>query len=163
MISLIVAMTERQVIGLNNRLPWHLSEDLKRFKRLTMGKSILMGRKTLESIGKALPGRRNLVLTRDSRQISIPGVEIFSDWPEALAAMQQEPETFVIGGREIYALAWPHIRRLYLTLIHKDFPGDTYFPTFDLEREFEILEREPHAHPIDPEFTYTFIVAQRKT
>lgn len=163
MLSLIVAMTKDRVIGVNGQLPWHISDDLKRFKRLTMGKPIIMGRKTLDSIGRALPGRKNIVLTRDPDSVSIPNVEIATTFQEAYELAKEAPECFVIGGNSTYEEALPKADRLYLTLVHKYFAGDTYFPEFDLDRDFTVLEREEHAHPTDPELTYSFLIAQRKS
>src|SRR3989338_76457 len=130
MISIIAAIARNGVIGNKGQLPWHLSEDLKHFKATTMGHPILMGRKTFESIGKALPGRENIVLTTD-RNFKVAGVTILHNWKEVLA--RRDEELFVIGGSKIYTLALPHANKLYLTQIDQDFEGDTYFPTIDLK------------------------------
>ena len=123
-------MARNRVIGAGNRLPWHLPADLQRFKRLTMGAPVIMGRKTHESIGKALPGRRNIVVTRRPGA-SWDGCEVAGSLDAALAAARNAPEVFVIGGAELYAAALPRAYRLYLTLIDADYPGDTLFPEFD--------------------------------
>lgn len=154
-LSLIVAMTDGRVIGKNNQLPWHLSEDLKRFKKITMGHPIVMGRKTFESIGKPLPGRENVVLTRD-KNFKADGVSIAHDLKEAL-----RPDAFVIGGAHVFEAALPHITRIYLTLIHHSFQGDVYFPPFDLEKDFRVIDKADHRFEGAPSFDYTFITADR--
>lgn len=129
-VSLIVAMAQNGVIGRGNALPWRLPEDLRRFKAATMGKPILMGRKTFESIGRPLPGRVNLVLTRDAAW-SAPGALVVHSLEQALVRAGAAPELMVIGGAEIYRLVLPFARRIYLTHVHADVAGDTYFPAFD--------------------------------
>src|SRR5580765_6610495 len=124
LVSLIVAMARNGVIGRDNALPWRLAEDLRRFKAATLGKPILMGRKTFESIGHALPGRTNLVLTRDARWTA-PGAVVVHSVEAALAAAQGAAELVVIGGAEVYRLVMPFARRIYLTHVHADVPGDT--------------------------------------
>src|SRR5262245_46555747 len=127
-ISAIVAMSENRVIGANNQLPWHLPADLAHFKAITTGHAIVMGRKTFESIGRPLPNRLNIILTRDPHY-SANGCRVASSFPEALAiAGADVPEIFIIGGAEIYQQLLPHIDRLYITLIQHAFNGDTYFP-----------------------------------
>jgi dihydrofolate reductase len=130
LISLIVAMAQNGVIGRDNRLPWRLPEDLRRFKAITMGKPILMGRKTFESIGKPLPGRTNLVLTRD-RDWRAQGAVVVNSLDQALRQASDSEELVAIGGAEIYRLLMPFARRIYLTHVHADIPGDTFFPDFD--------------------------------
>jgi len=165
MLSIIVAMTDERVIGRNNALPWHLSEDLKRFKKITMGSPIVMGRKTFGSIGKALPGRRNIVITRNSA-FKAEGAEVVHSLDEALYLCERlegdKKDFFVIGGAEVFRLALPKAGRLYLTLIHKKFEGDVYFPEFDLKKDFKVIEKSDHASPGDPPFSYSFITAERK-
>ena len=123
MISLIVAASRNGVIGANNRLPWHLPADLKRFKQLTMGHPILMGRKTFESIGKPLPGRTNLVITRQ-KDFQCCGATATHSLEEALLICDREDEIFVIGGAEIFRQALPFADRIYLTRIERNFEGD---------------------------------------
>jgi dihydrofolate reductase len=130
MISLIVAMDENGVIGKNNRLPWRLPEDLKFFKRTTMGHVIVMGRKTFESIGKPLPGRINVVLT-NNRSFRADECTIVHSPEEVLSMNNEYDEIFVIGGAEIFRIFLPHAKRLYITKIHHHFAGDTYFPEID--------------------------------
>jgi dihydrofolate reductase len=129
-VSLVVAMARNRVIGRNNTLPWRLSEDLKRFKATTMGKPILMGRKTFESIGKPLPGRANLVLTRD-RAWQANGVLTVGSIEEAVERSRRAPELAVIGGAEVYQLALPVTDLIYLTRVEADVEGDTRFPELD--------------------------------
>lgn len=160
-VSLIVAMAQNGVIGRGNALPWHLPEDLKRFKATTMGKPMLMGRKTFESIGRALPGRLNLVLTRD-RGWSAPGVSVVHSVEEALARAGQAEELMVIGGAEIYRLVMPFARRIYLTHVQADVPGDTFFPAFDPTQWVDV---QWDAHPADERNSYpvTFVTLERRS
>ena len=130
LISLIVAMAQNGVIGRDNSLPWRLPEDLKRFRAFTLGKPILMGRKTFESLGRPLPGRTNLVLTRD-RSWFADGVIVVHSIEAALMQAASSDELVVIGGAEIYRLVLPVARRIYLTHVHADVPGDITFPEFD--------------------------------
>ena len=159
LVSLIVAMAQNGVIGRDNALPWRLPEDLKRFKAFTLGKMLLMGRKTYESIGRPLPGRTNLVLTRD-RGFLAPGVVVVHSVEEALAHAADN-ELVAIGGAEIYRLVLPFARRLYLTHVHADVPGDTYFPDFDPTQWADV---EWRMHPADEQHAYplTFVTLERR-
>ncbi|MGX5775751.1 dihydrofolate reductase [Methylorubrum zatmanii] len=157
-ISLIAAIARNGVIGRDNGLAWRLSSDLKRFKALTMGKPILMGRKTWDSIGRPLPGRRSIVLTRD-RTLTIPDVAVVHDWPEALAAAGSE-ELMVVGGAEIYALALPHADRLHLTEVEAEPEGDASFPAFD-RSAFRESFREAHPAGERDEFAFQFVDFER--
>jgi len=159
LVSLIVAMAQNGVIGRDNALPWRLPEDLKRFKAFTLGKTLLMGRKTYESIGRPLPGRANLVLTRD-RGFRAPGVVVVHSVEEALAHAADN-ELVAIGGAEIYRLVLPFARRLYLTHVHADVPGDTYFPDFDPTQWADV---EWRMHPADEQHAYplTFVTIERR-
>src|SRR5690606_5122657 len=141
-LSIIVAVSANNAIGKNNQLLWHLPADLKHFKNITSGHTIIMGRKTYESIGKPLPHRRNIVITRQP-QLQLAGVEIVHSLDEALALCQNEAEVFVIGGAEIYRQALPLCQRIYLTRVHKHFDGDAFFPELDYETWQEI-EKEDH-------------------
>jgi len=161
LVSLIVAMAQNGVIGRANALPWErLPEDLKRFRAFTLGKPVLMGRKTFESIGRPLPGRANLVLTRD-RAWSAPGVVAVHSVEEALAHAADSHELVVIGGAEIYRLVLPFARRIYLTHVHADVPGDTFFPDFDPTQWDDV---ECRMHPADEEHAYpvTFVTLERR-
>ncbi|MBE3570865.1 MAG: dihydrofolate reductase [Bacillales bacterium] len=154
MISLIVAMDENGVIGKDNRLPWRLPEDLKFFKRTTMGHVIVMGRKTFESIGKPLPGRINVVLTKN-RRFRADECMIVHSPEEVLAMNKQYDEMFIIGGAEIFRIFLPHAERLYRTKIHHHFDGDAYFPELDWS-EWQLMETtkgiKNEQNPYDYEF-----------
>jgi len=128
-VSIIVAMDENGLIGANGGLPWHLPADLARFKRTTMGRPVIMGRKTHESIGRPLPGRRNIIVTRN-RDYRAPGCEVVHSLDEALKRCP-EGECFVIGGAKLYEQALPRADRLYITRIGEAFEGDVRFPSFD--------------------------------
>jgi dihydrofolate reductase len=130
MISLIVAHDKNRVIGYENKMPWHLPGDLQYFKEMTMGKPVIMGRKTFESIGRPLPGRRNIVITRNEHY-NADGIEVVSSLDEALQLTKDAEETMVIGGEQILRLALPLADRLYITLIDAEFKGDTYFPDYE--------------------------------
>ncbi|HEV3286912.1 MAG TPA: type 3 dihydrofolate reductase [Steroidobacteraceae bacterium] len=159
MISLIVAMAQNGVIGRDNALPWRLPADLKRFKAFTLGKIVLMGRKTFESIGRPLPGRDNLVLTRDRRWWA-SGVIVVHSVEQALAQAGAN-ELVAIGGAQIYRLLMPFARRIYLTHVHADVPGDTFFPDFDPTQWDDV---ECRMHPADEEHAYpvTFVTLERR-
>nr|AIA15622.1 Dihydrofolate reductase [uncultured bacterium] len=135
LISIIVAMTPDRLIGSAGRLPWYLPDDLKRFRQLTTGHAIVMGRRTFTSIGRALPGRRNLVVSRNPDPPKRENVEWFAALDAALEAARQggEKECFIAGGTEIYAEALKKADRMYVTFVQRDFPfqGDTYFPMWD--------------------------------
>ena len=130
MISLIVAHDKNRVIGYENKMPWHLPGDLQYFKEMTMGKPIIMGRKTFESIGRPLPGRRNIVITRN-KQYHSDGIEIVSSLDEALMLTKNDEEVMIIGGEQIFRLALPLANRLYITQINAEFNGDTFFPSYE--------------------------------
>lgn len=133
-ISLIVAASQNWVIGRDGKMPWRLSGDLVRFKKLTMGHPIIMGRKTYESIGRLLPGRTSIIVTRQT-DYQVKGAVVVHDADAALAACGGADEAFVIGGAEIYRLFLPHAERIYLTLVHTFIPdGDTFFPAVDFAR-----------------------------
>lgn len=140
-INLIVAMTADRVIGKDNRMPWDLPEDLKHFRTLTLDKTVIMGRKTWESLGRPLPRRRNMVI---SRQLSSPppGAELFSSPEEALDAVKEEKEVFIIGGAEIYRQTLDRAERLYISRVNGSYEGDTWFPPFS-ETEWELTAQEP--------------------
>jgi dihydrofolate reductase len=160
LVTLIVAMAQNGVIGRGNTLPWRLPRDLKRFKAFTLGKHILMGRKTYESLGRPLPGRSNLVLTRDRRWLA-PGVVVVHSLEEAMAQVGANDELVAIGGAEIYRLVLPIARRIYLTHVHADVAGDTFFPDFDPTQWADL---ECSTHPADDEHAYplTFVTLERR-
>ena len=162
MLSIIVAAARNGAIGLNGALLYHLRADLQRFKALTTGHTIIMGRRTFESLPKgALPNRRNIVLTRQAAY-SAPGIEVFASLQEALAACAADDETFVIGGESVYAEALPLARRLYLTRVEDTPPAaDAFFPPFD-EAEWRTEHSERHDADERNDMPYTFIDYCRK-
>ena len=143
-VALIAAVAANRSIGLANKLPWRLPEDLKRFKALTLGHPVVMGRRTWESLGRALPERDNIVVTR-SPQLAAPGCRIAHSLEEALAAAGNAAEVFVIGGAEIFGAALPLAARMLLTEIRRDFPGDAFFPPFDRAAFREISRQRQRA------------------
>lgn len=159
-LSVIVAVAENGVIGRNGDLPWRISGDMKFFKATTMGKPIVMGRKTWESLGRALPGRDNIVVTR-SAGFDAPGASVAGDLNAALALVPDAEEVLVIGGAEIYALALPRAARVYLTHVHAAPEGDTHFPELD-EAEWREVSREDHA-PDGETPGYSFVTLERVT
>ena len=160
LISLIVAMAQNGVIGRDNSQPWRLPEDLKRFRAFTLGKPVLMGRKTFESIGHPLPGRTNLVLTRD-RNFLAHGVIVVHSVAEAMAQAGASEELVAIGGAEVYRLLLPLARRIYLTHVQADVPGDITFPEFDSTQWADV---ECSSQPADEEHAYplTFMTLERR-
>lgn len=159
MISIIVAVAENWVIGGNNQLLWRISEDLKRFKSLTSGHSIIMGRKTFESIGRPLPNRKNIVVSRNSNLI-IEGCIIVNSLNEALEITEGEDEVFVVGGGELYRQALPLAKKIYLTKVHKNFEGDTTFPAINFNEWNLVLEQK--GNPTADGLGYTFLDYVRK-
>ncbi len=149
-LAIVVAVAKRGVIGKEGGLPWRIPEDLKHFKNVTMNHAMIMGRKTHESIGKALPGRRNIVVSRELR-LEIPGCEVAESFEHALQmARTNDEEPRVIGGASIYELALPLATKIYMTEIHRDVEGDAFFPAFDRSAWTETERR--HAETPDVEF-----------
>ncbi|WP_210397138.1 dihydrofolate reductase [Motiliproteus sediminis] len=165
-LAAIVAQAQNRVIGNRNRLPWHLPEDLKYFKSVTLGKPIIMGRKTFESIGRPLPGRTNIVVTRDPAY-QRDGIEVVHSLDQAIERAEQVAlinggdEALVIGGAELYAQALPRIERLYLTQVHDEVEGDAYFPAFD-PAEWQQSARQDFSSSGCNPFDYSFIVLERR-
>ena len=153
-LSLIVAMDENRLIGSNNGLPWHLPADLAYFKRTTLGKPILMGRKTYESIGRPLPGRQNIVITRNP-DFSAPGCDIAGDIDAALALCGEASEVMLIGGATLYEQAMTQVSTLYITHIRSRYEGDTWFPAFDAA-DWKEIEREDHKADENNSTDYSF-------
>lgn len=160
MIALVAAMDEGGVIGQKGKLPWHLPEDLRRLKALTLGGALIMGRKNYQSIGRPLPGRRNIVLTRN-RHFQAPGCEVVHTKEEALEACRHEERVFIFGGAEIYQLFLPEVERMYITRIHHCFPGDTHFPQIDWSEWQEVEREEGRVDEKNP-YPHTFLVYDRK-
>lgn len=159
-ISLIAAMAEGRILGRDNQLPWRLPADLKRFRAITWGKPVLMGRKTFDSIGRPLPGRLNVLLTRDVHYRT-QGCLVVHSLAQAMEACAGSGELMVIGGASVYEQVLPLVQRMYLTLIHHTFPGDVYFPDFhyDAWRETQRIECQPDG---DNPYRYTFVVLERR-
>ena len=160
-VTLVAALGRNGVIGLDNRMPWHITEDLKRFKGLTMGHPVVMGRKTFESIGKPLPGRKNIVITH-SCELSAPGCRVVHSMEEALAAADGAADVFVIGGAEIYGLALPLADRLELTDVDVAIDGDTYFPEFERSAWREV-SRESRSTESPERLRYDFVTYERRS
>ena len=158
-LSLIWAMDRNRLIGRDNALPWQLPADMAWFRKNTMGKPILMGRKTYESIGRPLPGRTNLILTRQ-QGLEIEGCSVIHSLQEALAAVPDAEEIMVMGGAEIYALLFEHAERLYITEIDSELEGDAWFPEFD-SAEWHEVQREEHLPDENNGYPYSFIVLER--
>lgn len=158
-ITFIVAMDANQGIGYQNQLPWHLPADLQHFKQLTMGKPILMGRKTQASIGRPLPGRMNVVITRN-KDYKAPGCQIFTSIGTALSAFAAQREIMVIGGASLFARLLPRVRRMYITRIAATFPADVYFPVWDANAWQRITEEKHSADEHNP-YDYTFFTYER--
>ncbi len=158
-IALISAMGRNRVIGINNTLPWRLPADLKHFKQITLGKPVLMGRKTYESIGKPLPGRTNIIISRDS-DYQVPGCIVAHSIDAALTAAAGHEEIMVIGGAALYQQLLPRADRLYLTLIDEDFKGDAWFPEIQPE-QWQERERVDHAPDAANSYHYSFLMLQK--
>jgi dihydrofolate reductase len=154
-VVIIAAVASNGVIGHRNRMPWHLPEDLRRFRRLTLGHAVIMGRRTFESMGRPLAGRDNIVITRSPDWMR-SDCRAAHSLEAALAAVREPQDAFVIGGAQIYALALPIASRLYLTEIERDFEGDTFFPEFDRSRWRE-ASRESRILDGAGGFSYDFV------
>jgi dihydrofolate reductase len=162
MISFVVAVSRNGVIGREGGLPWHISSDLKRFKEITMGKPVIMGRKTWDSLPrKPLPGRRNIVITRQEG-FTAEGAEVAASPQEALRLAGDVPEVAVIGGGEVYRLFWPMVDRLYLTEVDLELEGDTHFPALD-PAEWREVAREVHPRGERDSASFTLRVLDRMT
>lgn len=159
-LALIVAVGENSEIGKHGRMPWHLPADLKRFKALTLGKPVIMGRKTFEAIGKPLPERRNIVVSRNPAWHA-PGCESAASLTDALVLAAGVREIMLIGGGELYSEALPRAQRIYLTRVHARFEADTFFPALD-PAEWRETAREDHASDERNSFAYSFIILERR-
>jgi dihydrofolate reductase len=161
-ITLLAAADENNVIGAENALPWKLPLDFQRMKKLTMGKPLIMGRKTHESIGRALPGRRNIVITR-KKSAKFPGCDVVHSLEEALALAKKDrkSDAIIFGGAEIYAQALPIADRIELTRVHARFKGDAHFPEFSPE-EWELVARERHEADAQHAVPFSFLTYDRR-
>jgi dihydrofolate reductase len=155
-----VAYAENRVMGHQNKLPWYLPADLKHFKAITLGKPVIMGRKTFESIGRPLPGRTNIVITRDATW-QHPETLVAHSLGQALSLVQGQAEVFIIGGASVFSLAIPLADQIYLTKISESFIGDTYFPVLAHE-EWEEVDRVDYAADAKNPYDYSFIVLRRR-
>ena len=163
---IVVAVADNGVIGRDNKLIWRLKTDLKRFRDLTVGKPMIIGRKTHDSIGRPLPGRETIVLTRDT-SYTAEGVHAVHSWEEALSRAEQladkmgASEIVIGGGAEIYKLSLPEVQRVYLTQVHTEPVGEVVFPPLD-RKSFREIRREPHSKGPDDEYAFTFIDLERR-
>ncbi len=162
MLSTIVAIANNNVIGKDNKLIWHLPEDLKRFKQITTGKNIIMGRKTFESLGRVLPNRKHIILCNDMEMdIDNENVEILDDISKLDKYINSGEENFVIGGATIYKLLMPYVNKLYITKINQDFEGDVYFPEIK-EAEWKEISKEKGLKNDENPYDYEYITYVRK-
>ncbi|MDD7805661.1 MAG: dihydrofolate reductase [Endozoicomonas sp. (ex Botrylloides leachii)] len=165
-VAMIAAVAENNAIGINNKMPWYLPDDLLYFKSVTMGKPIIMGRKTFESLGKPLPGRTNIVITRD-QQYCCDGIRVVHSIEDALslaeniALVEGVDELMVIGGAEIYQQALPKAERLYLTRVYQSFNGDAFFPEFN-NSEWNEVSRCDKSTGDEKRLTYSYLVLDKK-
>lgn len=159
MISVIVAVAENGTIGDNNTLLWHITEDMKRFRQLTTGHPVVMGRKTYDSLGRPLPNRRNVVISR--QDLAIEGCEVAHSLEEALALFQAEEEVFIIGGAQIYAEAMPMADRFYLTVVEHPYEGDTVFPAWN-PLDWQLIEMERFEQGSAYPYPFRFETYERK-
>ena len=158
-ISIIVAMSDNYVIGLKNKLPWHISADLKNFKNITLGNPIIMGRKTYDSIGKPLKDRDNIVISRDN-SLKIDGVEVVDSLEKAIFMTAEAPVTFIIGGEQIYQIALPIATHMYVTKVEGNIEGDAYFPDYN-QQEWREVGREDLI--TEDNLNFSFLKYQRIT
>lgn len=159
MLSLCVALDENALIGNNNALPWHLPADLKHFRNITMGKPIIMGRKTYESIGHALPGRLNIVLTNNIN-FNLDNCTVMHTIKEILSFSKKYNESVVIGGAKLYESFLPQVQRMYITRIHAEFIGDTYFPNYD-STEWREIQKQTYLADKKNSYNYSFSILER--
>lgn len=157
-VSSIVAISENHVIGKDNKLLWYLPNDLKHFKEITSGHTIIMGRKTFDSVGKPLPKRRNIIITR--QDIAIEGCEVVKSIEAALELCKDEKEVFIVGGAEIYKQSMKFTDRIYLTIVHQNFEGDSFFPEINKE-EWNKVSREDFEPDEKNLIPYSFITFER--
>lgn len=159
-VSMIAAIGEDRGIGLGNKLLWHLPDDLKRFRDITRGHAVIMGRKTYESIGRPLPDRKNIIVTRN-KGFTAPGCEVVSSIEEGIKAAGNDSEVFVIGGAEIYSLGMQYCDKLYLTLVDAKLPADVFFPVFD-PAAWEVISEEKHSKDERHQYSFIWQVLEKK-
>jgi dihydrofolate reductase len=158
-VTIVVAISENNAIGKNNQLLWYLPADLKHFKNITTGHTVIMGRKTYDSVGKPLPNRRNIIITR--KDITIEGCEVVKSIEDALALSAGEEEVFIVGGAEIYKQSIHLTDRIYLTIVHQEFDADSFFPEINYD-EWQETEREDHQPDEKNKLPYSFITLDRR-
>ena len=162
MLSIIVAKASNNIIGKDNQLIWHLPDDLKRFKRITSGHTIIMGRRTFESLGRVLPNRKHVILCNDKQlNIDDENVEVLEDISLLDKYIESEEEHFIIGGATIYKLLMPKADKMYITHINESFEGDVYFPQID-EKEWKVVEEEPGLKDENNPFYYKYVTYERR-
>lgn len=163
MLSIIVAISENNVIGKDNQLIWHLPKDLQRFKNITTNHVIIMGRKTFESLPGVLPNRHHIVLTKN-KDYSVPNknVTVIHSISELFSLLNPEEEYFIIGGGNIYTILLPFTEKIYLTKINQDFQGDTLFPQIDINNNWDVLEEEDGVIDVYNQLPHKFLVLKRK-
>ena len=159
-VTIVVAIGENNAIGKNNELLWYLPKDLRHFKTITKGHTVIMGRKTFESVGKPLPNRRNIIITRNT-DLAIEGTEVVHTLEDALELCKQDEEVFIIGGAEIYKIAMPHTDKIYLTVVHENFEADAFFPEIDHNLWLETAS-EKHLPDDKNNLSFTFSTLERK-
>ncbi len=159
MLSIIVAVSENNVVGKENKLPWKLSADLKHLKSLTMGHHIIMGRKTWESLGRALPGRINVVITTD-KNFKAEGGVVVQSLKEALTVSSSDDEIFIFGGGKIFKEAMPLVKKIYMTKVHSIIDGDTFFPVLDM-KDWKETSREDFKADEKNQYDYSFVTLER--
>lgn len=162
MLSIIVAKAKNNIIGKDNKLLWHLPEDLKRFKELTTGHTIIMGRKTFESLGRVLPNRKHIILSQNPDfKVDNENVEIVNSIEDLKEYIDSKEENFVIGGAMIYRLLMPYVDKMYITQIEKDFDGDSFFQKID-ENEWKEVKKEKGIDDAENHFEYEYVTYERK-
>ncbi|MGI5308029.1 type 3 dihydrofolate reductase [Rheinheimera sp. WS51] len=160
-VSMIAAMADNRVIGLNNKMPWHMPIDLKHFKQITLGKPVVMGRKTFESIGRPLPGRRNVIISRQT-PADTKGADWVSSLEQAFSLLSAAEEVMIIGGGQIYQQALPFANRLYLTQIDLKTQGDAFFPDYQAESAWDIISQEEFIADQNNPYNCCFITLERQ-
>ena len=163
MLSIIVAKAKNNIIGKENKLIWHLPEDLKHFKQITTGHTIIMGRKTFETLGRVLPNRKHIVFSQNPDfKVKDENVEVVHSMLQIQEYIEDKEENFVIGGAMIYNLLMPYVTKMYVTEIHKDFEGDAFFPKIDLNR-WQENSREKGIKNEENNLDYDFVIYERKS
>ena len=159
-VTMVVAIGENNAIGKNNELLWYLPKDLRHFKTITSGHTVIMGRKTYESVGKPLPKRRNIIITRNT-ELTVDGVEVVHTIEDALELCKSDEEVFIIGGAEIYKMAMKHTDKIFLTVVHESFEADAFFPEIDRNLWVETAA-EKHLPDEKNNLSFTFSTLERK-